>query len=242
MNKPDYITTNDWNLITSKYDNLDVILDKIKNNYPIQYLIGYVDFYGYHINVDENVLIPRFETETLVEKTINYLKELHLTSARVLEIGTGSGCISIALKKELPNLNITAIDISKNALNVAKSNAELNNVDINFIEADVFDYEVSSKYDVIISNPPYIAYDMEVSPNTKAEPQNAIFADHNGLIFYEHILNQSNWVNEHHLLAFEIGYEQGEALKNIAANNFSDNTIKIEQDLSNRDRYLFVYK
>lgn len=240
MNKPDNITINDWNLLTSKYKDLDVILAKINNNYPIQYLIGNVNFYGYQINVNENVLIPRFETETLVEKTIEYINDLNLTDGTVLEMGTGSGCISIALKKELPNLTIKAIDISPDALTVAKSNANLNVADIEFMEADIFNYKDNNKYNIIISNPPYIAYDEEVDIKTSFEPQNAIFADHNGLVFYEYILKQTDLLKEHFMLAFEIGEKQGNDLSNLAKQIYPQSTIKIEKDLSGRDRYLFI--
>ena len=103
MNKPKNVTENDWKLLKAKYKNLNRIIKKIENNYPVQYLIGYVNFYGYNIKVNKNVLIPRFETETLVEKTINYIKKLHINNPSIMELGTGSGCISIVLKKEFIN-------------------------------------------------------------------------------------------------------------------------------------------
>lgn len=97
--KPNYLTQNDWELLTKKYKNMHRVIKKLNKNYPVQYLIGNVNFYGYEIIVNKNVLIPRFETETLVEKTIDYIKQNNLIEGNVLEIGTGSACISIALKK-----------------------------------------------------------------------------------------------------------------------------------------------
>ena len=114
--KPDCVSKKDWLLLTRKYKNIDQVANKINNGYPIQYLIGDVSFYGYIIKVNPSVLIPRFETEGLVEKTLRYIKELNLNEASVLDIGTGSGCISIALKKEISTLEITAIDDSYKAL------------------------------------------------------------------------------------------------------------------------------
>ena len=99
MKRPDFISLTDWRLLEQKYQNMDYPIRRIENGYPIQYLIGNVDFYGYKIMVNKNVLIPRFETETLVEKTLKYIDEYEFSKASVLEIGTGSGCISVALKK-----------------------------------------------------------------------------------------------------------------------------------------------
>ena len=100
MEKPSSITNNDWKLLKAKYSNLKRIVKKLNKNYPVQYLIGNVDFYGYKINVNKNVLIPRFETETLVEKTIEYISKCKLHNGSLIELGTGSGCISIVLKKK----------------------------------------------------------------------------------------------------------------------------------------------
>ena len=120
MNKPSYLTDNDWNLLKKKYRNLRPVIRKLRKNYPVQYLIGNVDFYGYEIDVKKGVLIPRFETETLLEKTIELLKKYDMTDTSVLDIGTGSGCIPIVLKKELKDLTVTTIDKSGKALKIAK--------------------------------------------------------------------------------------------------------------------------
>lgn len=239
--KPEFVTNNDWELLTKKYKKLHRIVNKLNNNYPVQYLIGDVSFYGYKILVNKHVLIPRFETETLVEKTINYIKKYNLESSNVLEIGTGSSCISIALKKELINLNITAIDKSKKALKLAKKNIKLNKVIINLINQDVYKYKPINKYDILISNPPYISKDEVIDEKCKYEPSMALFAKNKGLEFYEYIIKSSTkYMNQKCLLAFEIGYKQGSYLKKYAKKYYPTAKITVEKDLSLKDRYLFI--
>ena len=240
MEKPESITTNDWKLLKAKYKNLNKVVKKINKNYPVQYLIGNVNFYGYNINVNKNVLIPRFETETLVEKTIEYIKRLKLENGSLIDLGTGSGCISIVLKKELETLNITGLDISNKALKLARKNAKNNKADINFIKENIFKFKPVNKYDILISNPPYITEDDEISPNIKYEPKKAIFTN-DGLKYYRHIMSTcSNYLNKKNLIAFEIGDKQGKDLKKLAKDFFPKAKIKLERDLSGRDRYLFI--
>ena len=240
MEKPESITTNDWKLLKAKYKNLNKVVKKINKNYPVQYLIGNVNFYGYNINVNKNVLIPRFETETLVEKTIEYIKKLKLENGSLIDLGTGSGCISIVLKKELESLNITGLDISNKALKLARKNAKNNKADINFIKENIFKFKPVNKYDILISNPPYITEDDEISPNIKYEPKKAIFTN-DGLKYYRHIMSTcSNYLNNKNLIAFEIGDKQGKDLKKLAKDFFPKAKIKLERDLSGRDRYLFI--
>ena len=222
--------------------NLEKDYEKLKQKYPIQYLIGYVNFYGYKIDVDENVLIPRYETELLVDKTINYIKKYFNNKINILDIGTGSGAISVALKKSI-DCNITGVDISKNALEVAKKNAKSNDVDINFLESDIFS-NVEGKYDVIISNPPYISRNEEVMDSVdKYEPHLALYAENDGLYFYQNILeNAKKYLNEKYIIAFEIGYWQGNIIKEYALKYFSDSIILIEKDYTDRDRFIFIIK
>lgn len=241
MEKPSRITDNDWKLLKVKYKNLKRVVKKIERNYPVQYLIGNVDFYGYKINVNKNVLIPRFETETLVEKTIQYIKDLKLENKSLLEIGTGSGCISITLKKELEQLDITSIDISRKALKVAKKNAKYNRADITLLKQDIFKYNPINKYDILVSNPPYITKEDIVDEAIKYEPKNAIYADEDGIKYYQHILSTCNkYLNKKNLIAFEIGDKQGNKIKNIAKKYFPKAKIVIDKDLSERDRYVFI--
>lgn len=170
--KPDYISEPDWIILTKKYPNTEELLDKL-TNYPPQYLIGNVDFYGSIINVDERVLIPRYETELLVDKTIKYAKRIFTNKINIIDLGTGSGCIAISLKKNL-DCNLTALDISNDALSLAKTNAQLNNTEITFINKSMTD-NLTNNYDIIISNPPYIPYDGFVEEKVKTMNQTLLY-------------------------------------------------------------------
>ena len=217
-------------------------LKKLEKNIPVQYIVGNVSFYGYKINVNKNVLIPRFETEELVENTLKLINKYFNNNIKVLDIGTGSGCISIALKKENPNLDITSTDISKKALKVAKNNAKENNVDIKFINTNLYE-GINDKFDIIISNPPYISHDEEIMDIVyDNEPHLALFADNNGLYYYEEILkNIRKILKDKYLICFEIGESQAKAIKDIA-NKYLDNpNIIIKKDLQNRDRMIFIH-
>lgn len=222
-------------------DKLEDGIKRLNNGEPVQYIVGNVDFYGYKINVNKNVLIPRFETEELVFKTINLIKKNLNENIKVLDIGTGSGCISIALKKEIPGLDITAVDISEDALVVAKNNALENNCEINFIKSDLFN-NIDDKYDLIISNPPYISYDEQIMDIVKKnEPYLALYAKNNGLYFYEEIIkNSSNYLNDKNIIAFEIGYLQANEIKKMAHKYYPNANIIIEKDMQEKDRFVFI--
>lgn len=221
---------------------LEVGLERLKNGEPVQYIIGNVDFFDLNLNVNKNVLIPRFETEELVEKTLEYINKYFSSSIKILDMGTGSGCIALTLKKKLKNCIVDASDISIKALEVAKENAQKNNLEVNFIQSDIFD-NINDKYDCLISNPPYIAYDEEIMDIVKNnEPNNALYAKKNGLYFYEEILKKAiNYLNEKNLIAFEIGESQGEQIKNIALKYFPNGKVTIEKDLQLRDRFVFIF-
>ena len=182
------------------------------------------------------MLIPRFETEGLVEIALNYLTNTNLD---IVDLGTGSGCIAITLKKKLPSINIDAIDISSDALDVAEENAKLNNVDINFICGNMLC--TNKKYDCIISNPPYIPFYEEVMDVVKNnEPNNALYADNDGLYFYEEILkNAKNYLKDKYFIFFEIGYNQGERIKKLAL-KYLDCIVEIKKDLQGFDRYIII--
>lgn len=242
MKQLNNINQKDLEILKKKYVDINPIIEKINNNYPVQYLIGNVDFYGNIINVNKNVLIPRFETETLVEKTINYINKLKLNKESLLEIGTGSGCISITLKKEVPTLEITAIDISKKALLTAKKNAKLNKTKINFIYKDLFKYNMINKYSILISNPPYIKLNDEIDAKTKYEPKIALYADETGLKYYKKIFEiGKKHLEKNFLISLEIEETQGKKLQALAKEYFSNCKIIIEKDLANKDRYLFIF-
>lgn len=238
--KPDFITDTDWKILKEKYpQNINEILKKLESHYPVQYVIGNVEFLNTIINVDERVLIPRFETELLVEKTIKRIKALNIQNPRIIDLGTGSGCIAISLKKNLPCF-VTAIDISEQAIELAKENALKNQVEIEYKIENMINTNLEG-YDVIISNPPYVKETEPVGEETKYEPQNALFAKNNGLYFYEEILkNISKLSTMPKLVAFEIGMSEGEDIKSLALKYLSTKKILIEKDLTNRERYIFI--
>ena len=238
--KPDYISIPDWELLTKKYPDTNTLLETLSTGYPPQYLIGNVEFYGNIINVDERVLIPRFETETLVDKTINYAKKVFSNKINIIDLGTGSGCIAISFKKNL-DCDVTALDISSDALEVARTNAALNNTEINFINQSMVD-SLNNNYDIIISNPPYIPYDGFVEDKVKNnEPNLALFASDNGLYFYKEILNKHlDNLNSPGIMAFEIGDNQKELLEEIVKS--MNLKYSFENDLQGLPRYLFIFK
>lgn len=222
--------------------NLDEAIKRLENGEAVQYIVGNVDFYGFNFIVNKNVLIPRFETEELVDRTITYIKKMFDKNVDIVDIGTGSGCIAITLKKIL-NAHVDAVDISDSALEVAKQNAINNNASVNFINGDMLN-PLTHKYDVIISNPPYIAYDEEIMDIVKNnEPHSALYAPNNGLHFYEEILKNANtYLKEKYMIAFEIGEVQGYKIKEMAINYLNPTEVKIEKDLTGSDRFVFIFK
>ena len=242
-NKPENISNLDWNLLCQKYDNLEEVIAKVDEGYPIAYLIGDVSFYGYPFKVNENVLIPRFETETLIEKTIKLIKSLNLENSNLIDLGTGSGVIAITLKKEIPSLIITAIDKSKEALKVAIENSKLNKVNVDFQNQDIFNYELPENISIVISNPPYIEEDSNYNQNVLYEPKEAIFVSNtNPLIYYEQILKMAKEkITKKHLISFEIDEDHKEDMHKLCKKYFPSDNIVIEKDLAGKTRYAFIY-
>lgn len=220
-------------------DKLEEGLQQLKQGIPVQYIVGNVNFYGYEIDVNPNVLIPRFETEELVSKTLEYLKDKQ--NLKIVDIGTGSGCIAIALKKQL-NCIVDAVDISEKALEVAKRNAIKNNADITFYRGNLLE-PLQDKYDLIISNPPYIDREEEIMDIVKNnEPEIALYAENHGLACYESILkNCRKYLNKEAMIAFEIGYRQGEEIIKLTSKYLQEATIRIEKDMQGRDRFAFIF-
>lgn len=214
---------------------------RLQNGEPVQYIVGNVNFFGFLFQVNQSVLIPRFETEELVEKTIRYIKQEFTEPVQIADIGTGSGCIAITLKKKIKNAFVDATDISKEALEVAKENAVQNEVEITFYEGNLLD-PLPNLYDVIISNPPYIAFTEEVMEVVrKNEPHLALYAENEGLYYYEEILKKvKNKTKKHHLIAFEIGENQGSKIKEMALHYFVNPSVSIEKDMQGRDRFVFI--
>ena len=220
--------------------NIDDAIKLLNKNIPVQYIVGEVDFYGNIFKINNNVLIPRFETEQLVEFTIEYINDKFNRSVNILDIGTGSGCIAITLKKNI-DCNVDAVDISLEAIKVAKDNAKLNNVDINIFKSDILN-NVDNKYDVIISNPPYISYDEEIMDIVKNnEPKTALYASNDGLYFYEEILKKCKRnLNKDFIIAFEIGSTQGKKIKDMALNYLDNIDVYVKKDLNNLDRFVII--
>lgn len=216
-------------------------LKRLKKGQPVQYIIGNVNFYGNTIDVTKDTLIPRFETELLVSKTIDYIKSYFKKKVSIIDLGTGSGNIAITLAQKIPS-EVTAVDISPKALNIARKNAKKNGVKIKFYQNDMLN-NITEKFDVIISNPPYISYDEKVEDIVKNnEPSIALYAKNNGLEFYEKILSKAkNNINEKALIAFEIGKDQGANVKNIALKYFPNSKIIIEKDYPGKDRFVFIF-
>lgn len=217
-------------------------LEALKENKPIQYVIGNVNFYGLKFIVNKNVLIPRFETEELVEQVVEYTKDLNKDKIKILDLGCGSGAIGLTLKSILKDSEVTLTDISKDALEVAKLNANNLNLDVTFIESDWFSNVKLEQYDIIVSNPPYIRTDEEIEEIVKNnEPSLSLYGGVDGLDCYRKILaNIKPYLNNKFLIAFEIGESQEEEIYDIVNKYLKDIEITCKKDLYGRNRMIFV--
>lgn len=226
--------------VVSKYQK---ILKNIKNGQPIQYALNNVNFYGRDFYVDDRVLIPRFETEELVYNTNNYINKYFSKKVKILDLGTGSGCIGLTLKSMNDNFDVTLSDLSPYALEVCDINRKNLNLDVTLIESDLFE-SINSKFDVIISNPPYIGINDKVDKLViENEPAIALFADNNGLEFYDRILKDcENYLNSRYLIAFEIGALQKDDVLHLIKKYLNDVKVITKSDMSKRDRMIFVFK
>ena len=217
-------------------------LKRLKNHEPIQYVLGWANFMDLEFKVNSSVLIPRPETEELVRLI---LKE-DLDGKEILDIGTGSGCIAISLAKNLPNSKVSALDISNDALEVAKENAKLNNVNVEFINADIIEYQSDKKYDIIVSNPPYVL-ESEKSLMKKNvldfEPELALFVeDNNALKYYDSILKFGMiYMKKTGYLFFEINSDLSSQLQNICL-TYNYNNLNFLIDSSSKTRFLLIKK
>lgn len=235
FSKSDCILNSNYILSDEDISSFEKIIVEIKKNIPIQYILGETHFYNLKFNVNSSTLIPRPETEELVRYILSH------NFSSVLDIGTGSGCIAISIAKN-SNASIDAIDNSKDALIIAKSNAILNSVDVNFMFNDVFDFSDTKKYDLIVSNPPYVLNSEKIYMHQNVidyEPHNALFVeDSNPLIFYEKIaLIASKNLNSNGLLFFEINEKFGDQIIDLLLKlNFVD--IELKKDINGRDRII----
>ena len=216
-------------------------IEALKSNKPIQYVLGHINFYGQDFYINENVLIPRFETEELVENTISLAKTLFTNPVDILDIGCGSGVIGLTLEKKLSTKSVDLIDISEKALEVTNKNCGKLNSKANVFQSDCLS-NVERKYDIIISNPPYIKDDEEIEEIVKSnEPHEALYAGKDGLDCYKKILKDINKnLKEKFLIAFEIGADQAKDIETLINNYLKDVQIVIKKDLQGRDRMIFV--
>ena len=219
---------------------VEEIYKKLAAHIPAQYIIGHAEFFGMQLKVDERVLIPRPETEELVELILAENPEENL---KVLDIGTGSGAIALALAKNRPDWSVTAADISQDALELATENAKRQDLDLTFIRTDCFS-EISSKYDIIVSNPPYIsrADEVEVGLNVlHSEPHLALFADEDGLAIYRRIAEDSkDYLNDGGKIYLEIGYKQGQSVPDFFRKNFPEKRVRTLKDRFGQDRMVVI--
>jgi protein-(glutamine-N5) methyltransferase, release factor-specific len=225
--------------IEKKYEDS---LEALREKKPIQYVIGNVNFYGSRFIVNKNVLIPRFETEELVEQVVEYSKKFNKDKLRVLDLGCGSGAIGLTIKKLIKDSEVTLVDISKEALEVAKQNAVNLGLDVTFVESDWFSNLEITKYDIIVSNPPYIKNDEQIEEIVKNnEPALALYGGQDGLDCYKKILSSIKpYLNDEYLIAFEIGESQKEEITNLVINCLPTAIVTCKKDLYGRNRMIFV--
>ena len=221
-------------------DFVEEIYKKLAAHIPAQYIIGHAEFFGTELKVDERVLIPRPETEELVDLILTENPEKNL---KVLDIGTGSGAIALALAKNRPDWSVTAADISQDALELATENAKRQDLDLTFIRTDCFS-EISSKYDIIVSNPPYISREdqEEVGLNVlHSEPHLALFADEDGLAIYRRIAEDSkDYLNDGGKIYLEIGYKQGQSVPALFMENLPEKRVRTLKDQFGQDRMVVI--
>lgn len=229
--------------VIEKFEN-DVKL-YLDENKPVQYIIGEACFYGYDFIVTDSVLIPRPETEELVENVLFLYDDfMHGQKVDVVDIGTGSGCISVTLAAEEKNMNVSATDISDEALVIAKKNAQKMDAKVTFYQGDMLAPVMDKKFDILVSNPPYIPTTEVVDSLVKDnEPNVALFGGNDGLKFYRVILeNAPKIMNEKCILAFEHGYNKTTEIEEIARANFPGAEVYTKKDLQGLDRMTFVVR
>lgn len=218
-------------------------VDAVQSGKPIQYVIGNVNFYGEIYDINENVLIPRFETEELLENTIAYIKKFFTEPVDIIDLGCGSGVIGLTLEKKVSTKSVDLVDISPKALAVTYKNCVKHSSMANLINSNMFE-KVEKQYDVIISNPPYIKTTEEIEDIVRDnEPHLALYAGEDGLDCYRKILKDvSKHMKERCLIAFEIGYTQAEDITNLVKDNLQNVRVEVKKDMSGKDRMLFIFK
>lgn len=243
LSKPEILLNKEKKLTPKEYKEYKKITKKLNKGKPIQYITHKAYFYNKEYYVNKHTLIPRPETETLVQETHKLInKHLNKENIEILDIGTGTGIIAITLKQLNKKYNITATDISKKALKVANKNIKKHNTNITLIKTDLYK-GINKKFDCIISNPPYIEKNSKniekiVKEN---EPKTALYGGEDGLDYYRKILKNINKIlNKKHIIAFEIGENQGHKIKQIIKQELPQDKIIIKQDYNNHDRYIYI--
>ena len=230
---PEFVVTQ-FNELIRKY---------VFENVPVQHLTGVEYFFGYEFNVNEDVLIPRFETEELVNNILMTYDELFAgKEVKVVDVGTGSGAIAITLELEEPNMNVIATDISNEALEIARANNTKLGANVNFYQGDMLAPLKDRKFDIFVSNPPYIPAEEQVDSLVyDNEPHVALFGGSDGLYFYRIILeNAQKYLNETNFLAFEHAYDKGEEMVKLAKTYFPNSEVRLLKDLQGKDRMTIV--
>lgn len=233
-------------LLESHIEDLEKVLSELKAGKPYQQILGETEFYGLKFSMDENVLIPRPETEELLELAIEKIKNNFQNKAlKILDIGTGSGIIPIVLKKKFPDATVSAIDYSEKALKVAQKNADFHKVEIKFIHQDYLNENLNQKYDIIISNPPYIGIDEEheIADSVKDfEPKMALFSPtSNALVFYEKIAKDcKKYLSENGMIFLEINQKLGDETLQLYQEILAN--VHLMKDISGNDRFVWGKK
>ncbi len=228
-----------------QFDHFWSLIEEHSTGKPVQYIIGSEEFYGRTFKVNEHVLIPRPETEELIVATIARMKRLFTEQAhlKLADIGTGSGAIAVTMKAEISTLQVTATDISSQALEVAQKNAREVDAQITFKQGDLTAPISNEKWDIVLSNPPYISHEEAPSLSDTVlnyEPHNALFADEDGLYLYKRLAQElPALMNKPALIGLEIGYTQGPAVQSFFQKSFPTAQVDIVKDINGKERMIF---
>lgn len=246
MDSSDLILNLNEEMPSDMYDEFLYGVDRyITQNIPVQHIIGYEYFFGHKFKVNGDVLIPRFETEELVANVLEqYDNVFDGENVKVVDIGTGSGCLAVTLSVEEQSMDVTATDISSEALEVAKANNESLGGRVTFYQGDLYEPIKDQKFDILVSNPPYIPNEEFVEGLVKDnEPHVALFGGEDGLDFYRKIIEGAESIlNDKYFIAFEHAYDKAKELKKIIKKNISDCEIIQKKDMQGKDRMTFVIK
>lgn len=227
------------NILNEFNKNVDLYINK---NIPPQHIIGYSTFYGYDFIVNGDVLIPRNETEELVENILLTYDEFFNNDVDLIDVGCGSGCIGITLALEEKRMNVVLTDISNNALNVARLNAKKLKANVKFLQGNMLEPVLGKKFDIIVSNPPYIPQNEKVMSLVKDnEPNIALYGGEDGLKYYRVILSEAHkYLKEKGIIAFEHAFDKGKEISILAKKYFPKSKIRLIKDMYGKDRITII--